>query len=199
MFWPPELRANSREKTLMLGKTEGMRRRGWQRMRWLDIIIDSMDMSRPQEVVKYREAWHTAVHWVAKSRTWVSHWTTSGDSPAALPFTPFIPIPHSLLLSCSWSHSRSFPWRKVVSLSFHIFIVSVLSCLTLKSLCSFSSSLPFLPPLLAHFLHFSFSTFFPIVSSALPVFRLSSALIAQLWSCLCSSSWREFELGWDSL
>ena len=69
--------ADSFEKTLMLGKIEGRRRRGWHRMRWLDSITHSVDMGLGElrDLVIDREAWHAAVHGVTKSRTQLSHWT----------------------------------------------------------------------------------------------------------------------------
>ena len=86
---PPALQADSLptellgadllEKTLMLGNTEDKRRRDWQRMRWLDGITDSTDMSlnKVQEMVKDREAWHAAIHGGTKSQTQLSNWTTT--------------------------------------------------------------------------------------------------------------------------
>ena len=104
------MRTDSSEKTLMLGKIEGRRRRGQQRMRWLDGITNSMDMSLSKlwESVMVREAWHAVAHRVTKSHTWLSDWTElnlNWGRPDVLQSLGLQRVRHDCAAEVNWIHS----------------------------------------------------------------------------------------------
>jgi len=104
-------RANSLENTLMLGKIEGNRRRGWQRIRWLDCITDSMDMnlSKLWNLVKDREAWRATVHEVTKTQTWLDR--TKTNTLFRFFFFFFLPVPLFSFTIPSWTpHYIQLSW-----------------------------------------------------------------------------------------
>ena len=132
-------RADSPEKTLMLGKIEGRRRRGWQRMRWLDGIIDSvcMNLSKLQQIAKAREAWCAAFHEVAKGQTRLSNWTTTMLSLRSLNLSSFL-----LVLS-----SFSCPTEVIFTI---LFTYSSLFALLSHFYCYWFPLVNFFIPVIAH-------------------------------------------------
>ena len=115
-LWPPEQRTDSLEKTLILGKIEGRRRREWQRMRWLDGITDTMDMGLGGlwELVMDREAWRAVVHGVAKSQTRVSDWTELKPNLKGLWKVSASPY-SSLFIHCFVSSLKFTTWQRACS------------------------------------------------------------------------------------
>ena len=128
-FGPLMQTANSLEKTLMLGKIEGRRRRGWQKMRWLDSTANVMGMNlgKLQEMVRDREAWHAAVPGVTKSQTGLSNWTTTiththiSGSIHSLTDTCVVSIPWLLWMRQQWTREGRYLFYNLFSFPLDIY------------------------------------------------------------------------------
>ena len=125
IIWHLMWRADSSEKTLMLGKIEGRKRRGQQKMRWLDGITDSMTLSLSLlwDIVKDREAWHTADHEVKKSWTWLSYWTTT--TTIVFPHWQHPSIPDALVIHAEFLGGgfSFFSWTPTLRLSLLVILL----------------------------------------------------------------------------
>ena len=163
-------RANSLEKTLMLGKTEGKRRRGQQRMRWLDSITDSTDMnlSKLRDMVEYREAWRAAAHGVRKSWTQLSDWTTTRSF--------YWKLSHCFPSGSTNFHAQECMQVSVVSHCWQLFF----------SVCQISVAFYFLPTMLIVFysLHFQMMTFFYISMRKYNDWKRHATICIPISTCL---------------